>query len=82
MWRVALPDHPPVLTSIKAACLAAAFTEPHYTLHVDSAGHIMSAQISVPASATPGGSCSTSHALAALQVCGGGGGAVVFFACM
>jgi len=39
----------------------------------------MSAQISVPASATPGGSCSTSHALAALQVCaagGGGGGGV------
>jgi hypothetical protein len=59
-----------VLTSIKAACLAPALTSAAYALHIDSAGHIMSAQISVPSAALPpGGSCSTSHALQALQVC-------------
>lgn len=68
LWRVTLPDQPPVLTSIKAACLAPALTSAAYALHIDAAGHIMSAQISVPSAALPpGGSCSTSHALQALQ---------------
>lgn len=74
LWRVTLPDQPPVLTSIKAACLAPAFDSPQYALHLDSAGHIMSAQISVPVAALPGGSCSTSHALQALQVGHSAGG--------
>lgn len=72
LWRVSLGGAgglAPVLTSIKAACLAAALTDPELVLQLDAAGRIVSAQISVPASAAPGGSCSVSHALAALKVC-------------
>lgn len=72
LWRVQLPNQPPVLTSIKAACLASTLAAPELALQLDSAGQIISAQISVPSSVAAGAkgsSCSISQGLQALQVC-------------
>jgi hypothetical protein len=80
LYRLALPGQLPVLTSIKAACLAADLLHPQLALNLDERGAITSAHVSVPAAALPSGDCSASAALQALQVrrcvcvCVGGGG--------
>lgn len=65
LWRVQLEGQPAVLTSIKASCLAQNFGSQAPILNLNSAGQIVSAQLSVPSSVE--GTCSSSKALQSLQ---------------
>jgi hypothetical protein len=64
LWRLKPQSQPPILTSIKAACFAQHITQHTPVLHLDAAGHVISSQLSVPASHD--GSCSPAKALAEL----------------
>lgn len=64
LWRLKPQGQPPILTSIKAACFAQHIQQHTPVLHLDAAGHIISSQLSVPASHD--GLCSPAKALAEL----------------
>lgn len=65
LWRVKLDGQPAVLTSIKARCLAENFQAQSPVININSAGQIISAQLTVPASLE--GTCSSSKALQNLK---------------